>query len=50
MCDTTGTPRLAKHCNCPTYEDNWGPCFTFEEGSNGRCVYCDHTKECHADV
>ena len=24
-----------------------GACSVFELGENGRCVYCDHTKECH---
>ena len=22
-------------------------CKSFEEGANGRCVYCDHEKRCH---
>lgn len=46
-CSTTMTPRLAVVCECPTYHDNEGVCATFEEGSNGRCVYCDHTQFCH---
>lgn len=47
LCDTTLTKRSAKTCDCPTYEGNWGPCKTFTEGLNGRCVYCDHVEACH---
>lgn len=46
-CETTGTPRLPCAMHCGTYPGNLGPCETFEEGSNGRCVYCDHGKQCH---
>lgn len=24
-----------------------GPCTTWEQGMNGRCVYCDHPAEAH---
>ena len=24
-----------------------GPCRDFEQGRNGRCVYCDHSRACH---
>ena len=48
LCDTTLTERYEfKDCKCDTYEGNLGPCETFEVGSNDRCVYCDHSKECH---
>ncbi len=51
LCDTTMTERhFNPWCVCPTYEGNLGPCLTWEEGSNGRCVYCDHTIVCHAAV
>ena len=56
LCETTGTPRLPiSFCikqrwggNCNTYPDNLGPCEEFEEGANGRCVYCDHALLCHS--
>ena len=49
VCDTTATKRLAKACckNCNTYPDNLGPCETFCQGGNERCVYCDHELKCH---
>ena len=47
LCSTTQTERFeVKDCKCPTYPGNLGPCITFEKGANGRCVYCDHEKEC----
>lgn len=47
-CKVTGTPRfLNPLCKCPTYADNLGPCLDYEQGANGRCVYCDHEKLCH---
>lgn len=57
VCDTTNTPRLPNtFCmqyrigsGCGTYEGNLGPCEAFEEGANGRCVYCDHALCCHPD-
>lgn len=50
-CETTGTERFENtNCKCPTYMGNLGPCRTFEEGSNGRCVYCDHEIECHREL
>lgn len=33
-------------CTCCHTVDH-GACPTFEEGANGMCVYCDHSKECH---
>lgn len=24
------------------------PCSTYEQGMNGRCVYCDHEAKCHS--
>jgi hypothetical protein len=49
VCETTMTPRLPRELcgNCGTYPDNLGPCASFEEGANGRCVYCDHALACH---
>ena len=48
LCDTTMTERFANPlCKCATYPANLGPCRDFEEGANGRCVYCDHDKICH---
>lgn len=50
-CETTGTVRYFNPwCKCPTYPDNLGPCAEWEEGGNGRCVYCDHTLVCHAQL
>ena len=34
-------------CKCAHSHDH-GACPTFEAGMNGRCVYCDHAKECHS--
>lgn len=48
LCETTSTPRLPCALRCGTYPGNLGPCETWEEGGNGRCVYCDHGKQCHA--
>ncbi len=48
-CEMTLTERFYNpSCQCRTYPNNLGPCETFEEGSNGNCVYCDHNLECHA--
>jgi hypothetical protein len=49
VCDTTMTPRLPMTLclGCGTYPGNLGPCEEFEEGGNGRCVYCDHALACH---
>jgi hypothetical protein len=50
-CETTGTMRYSNPlCKCPTYAGNLGPCDGFEEGGNGRCVYCDHTNNCHKEL
>ncbi len=50
-CETTGTPRYHNpDCKCPTYAGNLGPCRTYETGSNGRCVYCDHRHKCHVEL
>jgi hypothetical protein len=47
-CETTLTERFKfSGCQCGTYEGNLGPCKSWEEGSNSRCVYCDHTLKCH---
>ena len=50
VCVTTNTERLAVNCNCSTYPENLGVCKTWERGGNGRCVYCDHEKDCHRDL
>ena len=55
FCETTNTERFfnvwcAGSLRCPTYPENLGPCKTFEEGSNGRCVYCDHLLKCHQQI
>lgn len=35
-------------CNCGCcHVPDLGACLKFEVGGNGRCVYCDHGKECH---
>ena len=34
---------ICECCHVPDY----GACDDFCEGANGRCVYCDHAKECH---
>jgi hypothetical protein len=48
LCDTTLTERFAVKCHCDTYAGNLGPCADFLESIvAGRCVYCDHRKECH---
>jgi hypothetical protein len=50
-CETTGTIRYFNPwCKCPTYPDNLGPCAGWEQGGNGRCVYCDHDLACHAKL
>ena len=49
-CETTLTERFAvEDCQCPTYEENEGPCATYVVGASSAelCVYCDHTEECH---
>lgn len=33
-------------CGCCHAKD-YGPCPVFEEGTTGRCVFCDHGKDCH---
>lgn len=47
LCDTTKTPRKACALDCGTYAGNLGPCETWEAGSNERCAFCDHGKDCH---
>lgn len=48
LCSTTDTERFVNvECRCSTYPENLGPCAEFESGSNGRCVFCDHTRKCH---
>ena len=37
---------MCDKCNCAHVPD-YGACNKFEEGMNGRCVYCDHSKWCH---
>ena len=54
LCETTMTPRLLFSLifyrvgsGCAAYPGNLGPCESFEEGMNGRCVYCGHSILCH---
>src|SRR6266851_3316472 len=48
LCETTLTERFTNpNCCCPTYSNNLGPCKSYEQGGNGRCVYCDHEEVCH---
>ena len=49
QCSTTLTHRFwISNCECGTYEENLGPCMTWNEGNEvGRCVYCDHDIACH---
>lgn len=46
--DATENP---KHCPCGcSHIIGWndrGACYKFDAGANGRCVYCDHAKDCH---
>ena len=47
-CGTTLTERFYNPlCECDTYPGNLGPCKSYEQDKNGRCVYCDHTRDCH---
>jgi hypothetical protein len=44
------TPAEARQrpCECGCcHAIDYGACPTFEAGSNGRCVYCDHAEPCH---
>ena len=36
-------------CGCCHSVDQ-GACTSFENGANGRCVFCDHSKECHSKI
>ena len=33
-------------CGC-CHSRDYGACPDFKQGLNGRCLYCDHAKECH---
>jgi len=49
LCEATLTERFEVDCLCGTYAGNLGPCKTFLPSIDpARCVYCDHTAECHA--
>ena len=52
LCDTTMTERFEHELRdcCGTYTGNLGPCQLFERGANGRCCYCDHSRDCHSGV
>lgn len=51
FCETTETARYFNPlCKCLTYAGNLGPCRHWEEGQNGRCVYCDHHLGCHLNL
>lgn len=48
LCETTLTERFKNNnCVCKTYDNNLGPCKSFQLGGNGNCVYCDHEFNCH---
>jgi hypothetical protein len=51
-CETTLTERFKfSGCKCKTYENNLGPCESWEAGADPlRCVYCDHMFHCHVAV
>lgn len=50
-CETTLTERFHNPaCKCKTYPGNLGPCKTFDAAAHCRCVYCDHTLECHQSL
>jgi hypothetical protein len=36
----------ACECGCCQFPDH-GACPSFEQGHNGRCVWCDHAEGCH---
>ncbi len=41
------SPHLRVVC-CEVADEPPGtPCTEYEEGANGRCVYCDHAHKCH---
>jgi len=37
---------MCDQCDCAHVPDH-GACDVFEQGMNGRCVYCDHDEGCH---
>ena len=37
---------MCDRCSCAHVPDH-GACDVFEQGMNGRCVYCDHAEGCH---
>jgi hypothetical protein len=55
MCATLSLPvrpsiplSLPQKCSCGCcHAVDYGACDAFEEGGNGRCVYCDHSEPCH---
>lgn len=40
---------MCNKCSC-CHDPDLGACPTFESGSNGRCVFCDHDEGCHPGV
>jgi hypothetical protein len=39
---------LQEKCECGCcHAEDYGACDTYEQGMNGRCVYCDHSEACH---
>lgn len=45
-CGRTVSEKERCVCGCCHTEDH-GACPEFLEGGNGRCVYCDHGRDCH---
>ena len=39
--------RAPARCCAHEHQTDTGVCATFERGTNGRCVYCDHEEKCH---
>ena len=37
---------MCDQCDCAHVPDH-GACDVFDQGMNGRCVYCDHDEGCH---
>jgi hypothetical protein len=50
MSRTSIHSKYARETKCPCgccHATDYGACPEFEEGGNGRCVYCDHAEPCH---
>lgn len=40
---------MCDKCQC-AHSPDLGACDSYEQGANGRCVYCDHDKPCHESI